>query len=358
LSGSGPEPNRRAPTPVRWQLRHYRWPLALLLAALLLWLLGLLHQPLPDSSGWPRVSGSHQADRADANAAAATPMPAAAALADQAAFTQSKRALPASLRGSTPDGAVTLDASGRLRPSIELRRLFDYFLSAIGELDLAAIRTHLLDTVAATEPPALTAEVAALFDRYVDYQAELAQQAAGFGALPVDRLAGTMALRRRFFDAATVTAFFGAEEADAQATLRRLEIGHDPALTSAQREQRWRELEQSLPPELQAQARETTSAVLIEEQSRQFEQLGIAAAQRHRERSAAFGRAAADRLAVLDQQRADWDARRAEYQRVRAAILADAGLGPAERAAGIEQWLQQHFSASEQRRVRALEPFE
>ena len=47
---------------------------------------------------------------------------------------------PASLRDSEPDGAVTLDANGRVIVSRELRRLFDYFLSALGERDVAAIR--------------------------------------------------------------------------------------------------------------------------------------------------------------------------------------------------------------------------
>src|SRR5688572_28455160 len=38
--------------------------------------------------------------------------------------------LPASLQGTTPDGEVTLDAQGRIRPTPGLRRLFDYFLSS------------------------------------------------------------------------------------------------------------------------------------------------------------------------------------------------------------------------------------
>lgn len=320
-------------------------------------LLGLLMRPVPESAGLPSAPPrTGQADRADASQVAATTVPVAATLAIQPTRTNGKFAVPASLLGSTPDGAVTVDANGRLRPSIELRRLFDYFLSAIGELDLAAIRARLLDYLGSTENPVLAAEVAALFDRYVDYQAELAQQSASFGAAPEDRLVGAMALRRRFFDAATAAAFFADEEAYAQTTLRKLQISHDLALNAEQREQRLRELEQSLPPAVQALARETSSAVLIDEQSRQFEQLGIAAEQRHRERSAAFGRAAADRLAALDRQRAAWDARRADYQRSRASILGNARLSPAERATQIEQLLRRSFSASEQRRVRALEP--
>src|SRR5215470_16216138 len=56
---------------------------------------------------------------------------------------------PASLAGTEVDGALEIDADGGLRVTRELRRYFDYFLSATGEEDEAAIRARI---VAHAEP--------------------------------------------------------------------------------------------------------------------------------------------------------------------------------------------------------------
>ena len=41
---------------------------------------------------------------------------------------------PRSLRGTRVDGGLVVDAAGRFVPTIDARRLFDYFLTASGEV--------------------------------------------------------------------------------------------------------------------------------------------------------------------------------------------------------------------------------
>ena len=262
---------------------------------------------------------------------------------------------PASLRDSAPDGAVTLDPNGRVRPDLELRRLFDYFLSALGERDVAAIRALLLDHVRALHGEAVAAEVAALFDRYVDYQQALAAMNAPPGESLRARLERVRDLRRRLLDPGMAEAFFGDEERYTAYTLDRRDAMADASLDAAERDARLRELESRLSPEQRASLREANVAVLVDEQNRQFDALRLDPAQRQAEREALFGAEAAARLAQADAEIAAWDARVRAYVQARDAIRADGRLDAAARDRAIATLQARSFDAAERRRIASLE---
>ncbi len=263
--------------------------------------------------------------------------------------------LPASLQGSKPDGEVALTADGKLRPEAALRRLFDYFLSAIGEADLAAIRAMLLAHVRSLHGSTVAEQVAAVFDRYVEYQRALSAAEPGLSADLEERLAFAKALRRKFFDADTAQAFFGVEEAYAEYTLARRRVASDTQLDAPTRARRLRDLENMLPDQQRALLQDVGTALVAEEQSRQFDALHVGDTQRQEERSALFGQAAATRLAALDHQRALWDQRLAAYVQRRAGILGDARLSSQARAQRLTDLRSQRFDENEARRVASLE---
>jgi len=263
--------------------------------------------------------------------------------------------LPASLQGSLPDGGVRLDAGGHVMPDLALRRLFDYFLSAIGELDIDAIRALLRAHVRGLHGERVGAEVIDWFDRYVDYQRALSAAEQGLPGDAEARLAFARSLRRRHFDAATADAFFGDEEAYADYTLARLRVGRDATLDDDEKAARLRDLEAALPEAQRASLAEANTAVIAEEQSRQYEAMGIAADTRHEERAALYGAEAADRLAELDRQRAGWAQRLADYAQARDAIGADVGLSTAQRRQRIGELRRRRFDGNEARRVESLE---
>jgi lipase chaperone LimK len=262
---------------------------------------------------------------------------------------------PASLRDSAPDGEVTLDAAGRVRASLELRRLFDYFLSAIGELDVAAIRALLLAHVRGLHGEAVAAEVIALFDRYVDYQHALQALPTPIGESLRERLARVRELRRRVLDPAMADAFFADEERYTEYSLDRRDLVADRSLDAATRDARLAELDARLPPEQRARMQEANAAVLIDEQNRQFAALDLDPAQRQAEREALFGAEAAARLAAVDAEQAAWERRVAAYVQARDAIRADPALAPAARERAIAALRARSFDAAEQRRIGSLE---
>lgn len=265
----------------------------------------------------------------------------------------SERHLPSSLIGTTPDGEIEVDAQGQLRPTLGLRRLFDYFLSAMGEVDLRAIRTMLRTHVQAQHPSSVVNAVLALFDRYVDYQRARALPAAETESAA--QFAADKALRRQFFDADTALAFFGEEETYTEFTLTRMAAMRDASLSESERAIIINEAMAALTPAQRTSMRESSDALQAETQSQQFEAQGIDADARFAARSAEYGQTAAHNLALLDQQRAQWNQQLSTYQTARDAIRANQRWSAAEREQQLDALRRRSFDEAGARRVIALE---
>jgi len=247
-----------------------------------------------------------------------------------------------SLRGTELDGALSVDASGRLLLDRELRRLFDHLLAGMGEVSLDSLRERLRHVALDQGGEALAAQVLAAFERYLDYLRAEDRLVLPPGSGPAERLDALMALRRSELGEELAEAWFGEEERYALSALERL-VGDEQA-ADPEAAQRW-----------QAERDEATGFQLAVEQTEQFDQLGISAEQRFAEREAMYGEAAARRLAALDAERAAWQRRLLEWRAERERLLADASLGAAAREAALEAALQARFDEAEQRRVRALD---
>ena len=100
---------------------------------------------------------------------------------------------------------------------------------------------------------------------------------------------------------------------------------------------------------------EADTAALIGEQTRQLDALKLSDVERTAEREALWGKEAAGRLAQLDRQRAQWDARIEQYLLARSRIDANRGLSDAARAQAIANLRAQQFNDVERRRIASLE---
>ena len=262
-------------------------------------------------------------------------------------------ALPGSLEGTEPDGAIRADDAGHLVIDLELRRLFDHFLIATGEEPLAAIRARIVAVLHARLPATAEAEAIAILDRYLAYR-DAARQLSP----PADPRAGLGQLhdlRARMFTPEVARAFFADEEAATYAALDRRDALLGPAQSPAERERRIAEIDARLPPAVR-EARAAASAP-IDQMNREaaMRAAGASDGQIAAARTAAFGPEAAARLAELDRSRAAWDARLARFRAARAQLLADPGLDDAERTRRIAELLASAFSPEERIRVEALD---
>ncbi|MCW7538956.1 lipase secretion chaperone [Aquabacterium sp. A7-Y] len=247
-----------------------------------------------------------------------------AATADQAApLREVERRLfvQGSLRGTEPDGGWSVDAQGKLQPSIALRRRFDYYLSTLGEAKLEEISALLLAHAARDLTPEAVAQVRQVWERYLalqqygfQHQVNLNDRATWAAALAERRQ-----VRRQVLGTAWAEAFYAEEEG---------ELAHRLAEPSGT-------------------TQVATSALLPDPRR-------VDAATLHQQRIEQFGEAAALRLREEDALWAAWERRllqaHAEVDRLRKAPE----LSDLQRDEAITQYLAANFNERERLRVRAL----
>lgn len=264
--------------------------------------------------------------------------------------------LPRSFNGTRIDGRLQQDAAGNLIVDGDVRRLFDYFLSAVGAEPLTHSVQRLRQHIDAQLPEPAQAQAQNLLTQYLDYKRELLglDSAARPQDLPAlrQRLAAVQALRARIFSQTAHQAFFASEEAYDRFTLERLTIQLEPGLDAnakgAALDRLYAalpaELQDALVPQMQTQLRQQTAAL----QAR-----GGDAAQLRQLRQQLVGNAATERLEALDRQRQTWQQRLAEFEQEKSRIERSQGLGDADKQAAIARLAEQRFDSSERLRLQA-----
>lgn len=268
-------------------------------------------------------------------------------------------ALPASLRGTEPDGALVRDADGRFVPTRDALDLFDYYLSATGEETDAEIRARIEAAIRARldDPaPALT-----LLDHYLAYRAKVRELFADpfTASLPLERrLQRIRELRRSHFGAEIAEALFAEEEARWRVDVERLQVLHDPALDEDERADRLAALDAELPAPVREARALATAALTLRRDEAHLRAEGASDAEIDALRESRFGPEAAARLSALDQQRAEWNARVDAYRAERDRVIAEQPDDPEAQAAAIDALRDERFSGPERRRIEALDRLE
>lgn len=267
--------------------------------------------------------------------------------------------LPASFRGTQIDGRLPVDESGNLIFSQEIRNLFDYFLSAIGEepLKVSIKRLHDYITAQLEEPAEIQAQ--ALLEQYLDYKRELVmleRDMPQLGSLEAvrQREAAVKALRERIFSPAAHQAFFAQEESYNQFNLQRLIISQDASLDAAEKGAAIDHLRASLPEELQASVMPSLQEEL-NVQTAQLQAQGANPEQIRAMRQQLVGTEATERLETLDKERVAWQQRVAAYSAEKVKIEAQEGLSDSDKHAAIEHLAAEQFDEHERLRLNAAE---
>jgi lipase chaperone LimK len=257
-----------------------------------------------------------EADRAEAPAfavavpALAIPVRAGMASAPVAAAVQAPgplaRVAPASLQDTEADGGWRADARGNLVVERAVRRRLDYWLSAVGEWRPDEIGARVLAAARRDLPPPAAAQLQTLWAHYVDLQRHAWQRAVQ----PADPASWRAALEER-------------------QSVRRQLLGRDWA------EAFYADEEQALWAEILAwesgKAKPVAEAPAVPEHPQ-----------------------AAQRVADVQTQWAQWERRLDEARGEVARLRAARELSEPQRDQAVEAWLAQRFTGSEQLRVRAL----
>jgi lipase chaperone LimK len=273
-----------------------------------------------------------------------------------------------SLQDTLPDGDLqALQTSGGAAGGSslaygELRRLFDYYLSTVGEQSVEAITAHINGELQRRLPPPQAQKAQRLLGLYIAFKRELLDletkpELAGNAVAAIRRrMLAVQDLRGRYFSADEVEGMFGFEDAYDLDAVARLEISQDPTFSAQHKQQRLAALDAAMPETLRKERDASNVVVRIEQQAQALRAQGASEDDIYRMRARELDPQAAARLADVDREEAAWKGRIARYLDERARVLkAQANASESERQASVAQLRQSLFSEAERPRLVAYE---
>ena len=280
--------------------------------------------------------------------------------------------LPESLRGTTLDNSLRVDDKGHLIISIDLKDLFDYFLSTITEEDLDTILLrineyleHHLQEPALSESKAILAQyiefkysLISLEEEMGDELAQMSQQDkvnGGYLSFLKKQMDQRNALRSQYLDLNVYEAFYEDEQRYDEYTYSKLLVSSDTSLSASEQFDKITELQSTLPEDVRKSIRNTQITDELKIRTEQLLLSGGDQEQVRELRREMFGDAAVQRFDKLDQQRAQWTSRVDSYLSQRNEILNSQGLPEGELNVQIDDLRASLFEKQEQIRVRSIE---
>lgn len=273
--------------------------------------------------------------------------------------------LPRSLQGTDVDGEIIIDENKQLVVTEGLRRLFDYFLSALGEEDEATIYARVESYIRNQTPEPAASQAVTIFDQYIAYLKSMTDIESKYGSLQLQATQNgeldlnvvaqqkqdINKLRQQHFDEATITAFFGAADEYDEYSIEMVRINQNEQLSDAQKQAAKQDYISRM-PDNPTKANLTQQANLTELMSRteQMKATGASAEDLYNMRRELVGAPAAARLAQVDEDNANFDQRFNQYQLQKQRLLSQ-NTDKAQAQVQINQIEQQLFNEAERKRL-------
>ncbi|GAF56499.1 LOW QUALITY PROTEIN: lipase chaperone [Psychrobacter sp. JCM 18901] len=284
----------------------------------------------------------------------------------QSQFVTGLENLPRSLKGTQIDGEIIIDENKQLVVTEGLRRLFDYFLSALGEEEEAVIFARVESYIRHHTPEPAASQAVTIFNQYVAYLKALPEiekrygnlqlQATKSGELDLNAVAQQKQdianLRQQYFDKPTITAFFlGAEDDYDNYSIEMVRIDQNKQMSDAQKQATRQDYISRL-PENATKSNIMQQANISELMTRteQMKARGATAEELYNMRRELVGAPAAERLAQVDQEDANFNQRFTQYETQKNRLLSQ-GVDAAQAQIQINQLEQQLFNDTERKRL-------
>lgn len=273
-----------------------------------------------------------------------------------------------SMQDTVPDGDLRALQSGQQHGQTaplayaELKRLFDYYLSAVGEQSIEAITQQINSELDRRLPASQAREARRLLALYLEFKRELVAleqkpELTGPGVQAIRRrLMAMQDLRSGFFSAQETQGMFGFDDAYDMDAVARLEISQNPALSDAQKREQLAALDAAMPLALRQERDASRMVVRIEQMAEAMRAKGANDDEVYRMRAKELDPQAASRLAEVDREEQAWKSRIAIYLSERSKLLqAHADAPASQRQLALTQLQQSQFTPEERRRLAAYE---
>lgn len=266
--------------------------------------------------------------------------------------------LPPSLLGSHHGVQLRQNAQGQLVIEATLVKLFEFYLAGLEEegVDKVLLRIH-HELAQQLESVALQ-QARELLRRYVDYRLALQTLPSHDHNLDPSalrqRYEALNGIRQQFFSDEEYQAFFGRDNAQDEYMLQRLALVQQQGLSNLQRQQALNELETQLPEDIRRIRSESTRHGELYEATQAMQAAGASPEEIRLLREQTLGSEAAQRLAELDKQQAEWQQRLRDYASERDR-LRTLGLSETDFQNALSELLASRFDELERIRVSALD---
>lgn len=302
------------------------------------------------------------APMATANASALPSTAQVQAAAQSSGFVTGLEQLPQSLQGTEVDGEILIDDQKNLHPTRGLRRLFDYFLSTVGEQPLPTVIARVEAYLRSHTPEPARAQALDLFRRYLQVLDDFrhVKQAGGTAQLDLDAVARQKAevnqIRHRHLSNAEVQAFYGDEDALDDYTMASLRIQQNPTLSASEKARQLGDLSRQQPAALNIEQKTLQQYQQLETLTAELKARNASPQELQAMRVQLVGPEAAARLNALDQDNALWGQRVREYLQARDAIFKQNPGNSTAQTQQIEALRHSmNFSEEDQRRLPTFE---
>lgn len=271
-----------------------------------------------------------------------------------------QKPIPKSLEGIDLNIALPLDSAGNLIVGMELKDLFELYLSAMGEEELDDILLRIQYALAQQlTSPALEQGYDAL-KRFIDYKVELAnleKQPVHENLSELDNIRRQKeilaTIQQEYFTPIESDALFAAETEYDTFMLAHLTIQQNEQLSVEEKQHQVEALERSLPEDIRAGRENAMAPAKMYQQAEAMKAEGKTSAEIYYMRAQSLGDEAATALAQLDQQREHWQ-QRLESFKARYESISTSGLSKEDQKSAVNDLLDRDFDATESIRVRAL----
>lgn len=280
---------------------------------------------------------------------------------EDSGFVSGLENLPPSFSGTQPDGQLVADSSGNLIISHQVRLTFDYFLTGIGEEPIDILIARIRAYIANQLPEPAASQANRLLEDYLALQEALSKLDMPSNSRRLDTekmsrlLEEVISLRRTYLSPEVAEAFYAEEESYDRYSLQAANILQDQTLSNTEQEKQINYLKQQLPETMQTAMTETQKVVDMNRSVQQLKKDGGNKIELYNLRSEYVGPEAAERLAKLDEERAQWKDQLETWFALRNKIRQDQSIAEQDKAGLTDQLRSDYFEKKDIHRVQALE---
>lgn len=261
---------------------------------------------------------------------------------------------PPSLTGTDVPAQFKIGLNGHLMINQDIRHIFDYFLSAYGEIDQASIIKLIHQYIDAELNGQANVEAHELLLRYIDYHSALVTLNNSFevdtdknnrlklsSGIPVQKLKelflARQNLRETYLGAESKAAFYDDEEAYDIYHLDRLSIITNGVLSEQEKQFQINQLLHQLPSNLRENQQQVHALQTYKNELKELSRSTFTNYQKRETVAEMVGEEAANRIIQTEQKNTEWHARRQRYIEQRQQIIRNNALAATEKNLALMQ---------------------